>query len=466
MDAHEPPSSQTQSDRHPQWHRVRLWQIQAVRDVLLVVAVVAVVSLGATLSVVTVPLLVGLGLAYLVEPLIGYVSQRFSWATRPRLIAVLVAFMLLGGALVSMLTIPRLVGQTNELVRNRALYAERFESLIEQDWFPESMREHLGPGLRWFASGVVVADYDPGMFADGEDTAEDRDGRTDLQPAAEQEELIRRLVREEMEVLGLSQVLASSGAERPVGSGIGGHLQRVAATTLFIFGGIINAFMFIFLTIFFFVFMSLSFPKIAEHFWSLTPVAKRERLRYLAGRMDAAVSGFVRGRLLICGFMAVAYGLGWSLFGVPHALVLATVTGILGLIPFAAMFMLPVAWILLAIAVGSTADGASYWYHSGEGSIRWWAILLLPGLVFAVVQIMDDYVLTPIIQGKATNLDVVSIVVAVIAGGALAGLYGMLLAIPVAACLRILWVEVALPIIRDWSEGRRVDPLPVENQKD
>ena len=68
--------------------------------------------------------------------------------------------------------------------------------------------------------------------------------------------------------------------------------------------------------------------------------------------------------------------------------------------------------------------------------------------------------LTPLIQGKVTDLDPVSIVVAVLAGGTLAGLYGMLLAVPAAACIKILLREVAMPAIRDWSDGRSKDPLP------
>ncbi|TVR39343.1 MAG: AI-2E family transporter [Planctomycetota bacterium] len=471
------------------WYRLRLWQIQAVRDCLLVLAVFALISLGAKLSVVTVPLLVGLGLAYLVEPLIGWGSKRLSWATRPRIIAALVATILIGGTVVSLLTVPRMIGQANELVRNRALYAERFEELLEQDWVPESVRENLGPGLRWFAAGIAEVEYDDfsepiepanngeagaedlqdnGDHVHSEETDSAAEGSLRLNDDAEQlRALIRQQVREEMREEMLLAGLAAPAApgeaqDGRAGANVGSQVQRLMATLLAVFGGIISAFMFIFLTLFFFVFISLAYPRVIDSVWSLTPVAKRDRLHHLASRMDIAVSGFIRGRLLICGFMAVAYGIGWSVFGVPHALLLAAVTGILGLIPFAAMFMLPVAIVLLAVSVGTGSE--SFWYRGDEGAIRWWAVLLLPSLVFVVVQVMDDYVLTPFIQGKATNLDVVSIVVAVIAGGSLAGVYGMLLAIPVAACLRILWIEVALPHIRAWSEGRRTDPLPVEDQ--
>ena len=76
-------------------------------------------------------------------------------------------------------------------------------------------------------------------------------------------------------------------------------------------------------------------------------------------------------------------------------------------------------------------------------------------------QVLDDYVLTPLIQGKSTNMDTPSILFASMAGGTLAGVYGLLLAIPVAACLKILLKEVFWPRFRVWAEGKAKDFLPI-----
>ena len=92
----------------------------------------------------------------------------------------------------------------------------------------------------------------------------------------------------------------------------------------------------------------------------------------------------------------------------------------------------------------------------------WWGILLWPTLVFSIVQIIEGYVLTPLVAGKATNLDPVTILVAVLAGGSVLGVYGMLLAIPLAACAKILIMDVLMPKIHNWTEGRATDPLPID----
>ena len=95
--------------------------------------------------------------------------------------------------------------------------------------------------------------------------------------------------------------------------------------------------------------------------------------------------------------------------------------------------------------------------------MAWWGILIWPSLVFAFVQALDGWVLTPFIAGKATNLDPVTIFVAVIAGGSVLGAYGMLLAIPVAACIKILIQDRLLPKIQAWASGEADDPLPFDD---
>ena len=79
----------------------------------------------------------------------------------------------------------------------------------------------------------------------------------------------------------------------------------------------------------------------------------------------------------------------------------------------------------------------------------------------AISQATEDYVLNPMIQGKATNLHPATILLACIAGGVLGGLYGMILAIPITACIKIMMDEILLPRLKLWLDGRRQDPLPL-----
>ena len=71
---------------------------------------------------------------------------------------------------------------------------------------------------------------------------------------------------------------------------------------------------------------------------------------------------------------------------------------------------------------------------------------------------------TPMIQGRSTGMDTPTILFASLAGGALFGVFGLLIAIPIAACLKILVQEVFWPRFKAWAEGREKDFLPISRE--
>ncbi|MBT5583253.1 MAG: AI-2E family transporter, partial [Phycisphaerae bacterium] len=196
----------------------------------------------------------------------------------------------------------------------------------------------------------------------------------------------------------------------------------------------------LFLIPFYFFFFSVSYPKVLAFFEDLLPDRSRSTINPLLRRMDGAVAGFVRGRIVIAIIMAVMYAVGWMIIGVPYSILLAIVVGAFSLVPFLGLVGVPVAIGMLALAELDLPEAQR---------MSWWGILLWPTLVFAIVNTLDGWVLTPIIAGKATNLDPVTILVAVLAGGSVLGAYGMLLAIPVAACLKILLSDLVIPKLKE-----------------
>ena len=169
--------------------------------------------------------------------------------------------------------------------------------------------------------------------------------------------------------------------------------------------------------------------------------------------MDAAVAGFVRGRIVIAAIMGGVLAVGWMIVGVPYAILLGIGVGVLCAVPFLGLVGIPLSVGLLFLEQLGLSE---------ESRMAWWGIIVWPTLVFAFVQAIDGWVLTPLIAGKATNLDPVTIFVAVLAGGSVLGAYGMLLAVPIAACIKITIQEIVLPNIRAWAQGEANDPLPFE----
>jgi predicted PurR-regulated permease PerM len=232
-----------------------------------------------------------------------------------------------------------------------------------------------------------------------------------------------------------------------------GILKRGSEAVMDVLGAIIRLSLLAFLIPFYFFFFSVSYPHVVNFAHGLIPNANRKRTLELLGKMDTAVAGFVRGRIVICFIVGLILSMGWVICGVPYGITLGMVVGAFFLVPYLAGVGLPLAIAFLWFEQMSIPDPTM--------RMSWAWIIGGPSLVFAIVQIIETYILTPVIAGKATNLDPVTILVAVLAGGSVGGVYGMLLAIPAAACAKILITDVVLPRVKAWTRGKASDPLPM-----
>src|SRR4051812_27967773 len=105
------------------WHRLHLWQIQVVRDAVLLLALGATLWLAYQLRGITVPLLIGLFLADLYEPVVRRATALWPWITRARFVITSASIALVGVIIALIVTLPPLVAQTGQLVRDLPRYA-------------------------------------------------------------------------------------------------------------------------------------------------------------------------------------------------------------------------------------------------------------------------------------------------------------------------------------------------------
>ncbi len=238
---------------------------------------------------------------------------------------------------------------------------------------------------------------------------------------------------------------------RPVFSGTGqafGLLGTVIGTTT----DVVIAF--ILIPIYFF-FFAWHFDQSLDRIKRYIPLGSRTRVRNLAKRMDQAVSGFFRGRLTIALGSAVLYSLGWALTGIRYWFLLGLVTGILTIIPYASLIGWPLALLLKYLDVLSADNGA----------FDVMTIVVWPSLAYLLVQFIESWLLTPWVQSQSMDMSAVTVLIVVFIGGALGGFYGLLLAIPIAACLKILAEELLLPRLAtlasapSFPDNRRKEPL-------
>ena len=408
------------------WTRRHLWHIQPVRDLLLVGIVVAIVWAGYALRYITIPLIVALGLAYLVEPLVRWVSSRFRIG-RAAVVGGVTGAIVLGAASGTFVLIPSVVRQSEAIV-NKVQSGALKASIGEfQAQLPEAFRKEVADWLAWIETTTDV-----------DLNGDRRAGQSPIGPVdpAAPEQHMRASARSIWDV-SLAFLGARSG---DIAGFVFGMLSLLFAAAL---------------VPFYFYFFSVHFPDIVGFLDSLVPVGGKGEVHRLAGQMDAAVAGFVRGRIVIAVIMAVLFTIGWAFCGVPYALTLGVAAGVLAVVPYLSGVVLLLAVPMLAVAQLQLPEAERM-------SMLW--VVLGPTIVFAAVQALEGNVLTPIIAGRATNLDPVTVFVAILAGGSVAGVYGMLLAIPLAACAKIVIKEVALPRIRAWAAGTVSDPLPLDDR--
>ena len=143
----------------------------------------------------------------------------------------------------------------------------------------------------------------------------------------------------------------------------------------------------------------------------------REQVRLI----DRTLAGFARGQAIVCAGLGVFYAIGLSLVGLEFGIVVGLVTGLISFVPYFGM--------LTGLALGLGLALAQF--------DSWPPVALVAG-VFAIGQIAEGNFITPKLVGDRVGLHAVWMIFALLAGGALFGFLGVLLAIPAAATIGVL----------------------------
>jgi predicted PurR-regulated permease PerM len=145
-------------------------------------------------------------------------------------------------------------------------------------------------------------------------------------------------------------------------------------------------------------------------------------------RINATLAAYVRGQAILIVYMIVATFVALSLLDVHYALALAVMTGLVELIPFLGPYMAGGIAVLLAMTQGGNSWG--------------WSPVVLGAtviIIYTVLRQVQDNIIGPLVIGRVIDLHPLAVIFVVLAGAALAGLMGLLLAIPLAASLRIVF---------------------------
>lgn len=192
---------------------------------------------------------------------------------------------------------------------------------------------------------------------------------------------------------------------------------------------ILNFFVFIFATFFFLK----DNEKITNRFLLLISSTERVEVSTLIKKINSVLSKYLRGQIILIISLAIMLYFGFSLLGIKNALTISILSAIAGIVPMIGA--------IAGIIVGTFVIVLSGGIHAFNiGIVE--TILVVIGIYYGA-QLIQDYILAPFILGKAVRLHPLVILFAALAGGNIAGILGLILAVPVAATIKII-LEFAL----------------------
>jgi len=199
-------------------------------------------------------------------------------------------------------------------------------------------------------------------------------------------------------------------------------LEHLVSAVTLIFDEVTKLVLVAVLTVFFLADM----PKIRANLYRLVPGTRRPRAILIGDQIFAKVGAYVLGNVVISVIAAIGTFLWLEVFGVPYPLLLAIFVAVFDLIPVVGSTVAGVVVAAVALTVSLPASLATVAF-------------------FIVYRLIEDYLLVPRIIGRAVHVPAVVTVVAVLVGGAVLGIIGALVAIPIAAAVQLLVQELLYP---------------------
>ena len=187
------------------------------------------------------------------------------------------------------------------------------------------------------------------------------------------------------------------------------------------FGGIASFIIALALTFY----LLLTKNEITEGILSYIPKRRKELVKRVGGEILLKLGAWARGQFLLCLTIGLVIGVALKIFGIPFALTLGVLAGLLEFIPTVG----PIIAAIPALAIALTIS-------------PWKALIVL--IIYVSTQQLENNLLFPTIMRKSVGINPVIIIIAILIGAELAGVLGIILAVPMAAVISI--------VLRVWKE--------------
>ncbi len=157
-----------------------------------------------------------------------------------------------------------------------------------------------------------------------------------------------------------------------------------------------------------------------ENLYTFVSKEKKKEFKEILEEIDRIISGFIRGRIIVCFIVGTLIGIGLYFLNLKFALIIGIVSGIFNFVPYLG----PIVGVILALifALGNP----------------WWVLLMII-VLFVLVNQIEAIFLNPNILGKELGLHPLTVILSMLICGLLLGILGLLVAVPLTAILKVLF---------------------------
>jgi predicted PurR-regulated permease PerM len=176
----------------------------------------------------------------------------------------------------------------------------------------------------------------------------------------------------------------------------------------------------------FYTFLILLYRNLFMRFLSKVVGPKnQEKLQEILYNVKVAIQSFLVGLLFEMGIVSTLTTVGYMIIGVPYALLLGVITGLLNLIPYVGILLAGLLSIIATLSISTD-------FSSVLGVV----------IINVVVQLIDNNLIVPLVVSSKVRINAIVSVIAIVVGGAIAGVAGMFLAIPLLAIMKVIFDRI------------------------
>jgi predicted PurR-regulated permease PerM len=224
--------------------------------------------------------------------------------------------------------------------------------------------------------------------------------------------------------------ISDSGSDQSIGESI--SLAREVA------GSIFDAVLLTILAPIVAFYLLVDLPHVAASADSLVPEGAKDQVHLVSRRLNRAIGGFFRGQLIVAFIVGVMSSAGLWVIGLPFWFIVGMLAGVFNIIPLIGPWVGGALGVVVAFAAGDGTTQAI------------WVVV-----VMVVAQQIDNHFVSPVVMQRTVHLHPVAVIMALLAGGTLFGFFGLFMAVPTAAIVKI----IASHLWRTYVLGQSFDEI-------